>query len=133
MFLSCNIQVKASDITSTQRTLSGSQDVSVVIGLQSCPTSPCAAPDSIMGDILFVGPYTPDPNGSPPSQTFTVNIPAGMQKGRAQLGVVHFALIGVSYHSSSMVQTKITNHALGRFGPIPSNFEYHTQHRLIQG
>ncbi|KAF8219087.1 hypothetical protein L208DRAFT_1373683 [Tricholoma matsutake] len=86
----CNLTVEID----RPRTLSGSIDVSVVIGLQSCPTFPCAPPDGILGNILFYGPYTPNLNGSPPSQNFTVTIPAQMPKGRAQLGVAHLALIG---------------------------------------
>lgn len=98
----------ASDVKSTKRTLSGSIDVSVVIGLQSCPTFPCAPPDGILGNILFYGPYTPNLNGSPPSQNFTVTIPAQMPKGRAQLGVAHLALIGVSSCYGSWSQAKLT-------------------------
>jgi Nis1 family len=80
-----------------QRTLTGSQDVSVAIGLQSCPTQPCFAPDASLGTLLTFGPYTPDDSLQPPSQTVTVTIPATAQKGRAQLAVAHFALIGVCH------------------------------------
>lgn len=49
-----------------------------------------------MGTLLTYGPYAPNLNVYPPSQTCTVTIPVSTQKGRAQLAVAHFALIGAS-------------------------------------
>ncbi|KAF8878441.1 hypothetical protein BD779DRAFT_1474796 [Infundibulicybe gibba] len=79
--------------------LSGSTEVAVVIGLQSCPTTDCASPSSILGTILYNGPYSPAfqpgaPGFKPPHQNFTVLIPSTAQKGRARLGVAHMSLIG---------------------------------------
>ena len=84
-----------------------------------------------MGNILFFGPYTPNPNGSPPSQTFTVTIPAGTQKGRAQLGVAHLALIGVSSALTPGSAKCLLSYDLGWFCTIPRNFEHHSQYKLI--
>ena len=81
-----------------------------------------------MGDILYYGPYVPDPNGNPPSQTFTVTIPAGIQKGRAQLGVAHFTLIGVSCRSISEVQLKFTESYLGGPSTRPTDSQHNSQH-----
>ncbi|KIK57586.1 hypothetical protein GYMLUDRAFT_172600 [Collybiopsis luxurians FD-317 M1] len=79
-------------------TLSGSEEVAVVIGLWSCGNNPCPGPTNILGSILYNGPYKPqfsDPSdGLPPHENFTVAIPSGFTQGRAQLGVVHVALGG---------------------------------------
>ncbi|TFK34054.1 hypothetical protein BDQ12DRAFT_690313 [Crucibulum laeve] len=78
--------------------LSASQEVAIVIGLQSCPSSACAAPSDIMGSILYNGPFAPKLQANatfkPPHQNFTVTIPSTIAKGKAQLGVVHVSLIG---------------------------------------
>ncbi|KAM6493943.1 hypothetical protein JOM56_010304 [Amanita muscaria] len=81
-------------------TLTGSQEVAVVIGLTSCTSRPCLPPDSVMGAILYNGPYNPQfqkPNLPPfqPYQNFSVAIPASWTKGAAQLNVAHFTLIGL--------------------------------------
>jgi hypothetical protein len=79
-------------------TLSGSEEVAVVIGLWSCGNNPCPGPSNIMGTILYKGAYNPQfsepSDGLPPHENFSVAIPATFTKGRAQLGVVHVALGG---------------------------------------
>ncbi|KAF5379412.1 hypothetical protein D9615_006538 [Tricholomella constricta] len=80
-------------------TLSGSTEVAIVIGLQSCPTIPCHSVEDGMGFILYNGGYNPQyhqnaPGFKPPHQNFTVSIPSTAQKGKAQLGVTHVSLIG---------------------------------------
>ncbi|KIL61849.1 hypothetical protein M378DRAFT_1056815 [Amanita muscaria Koide BX008] len=80
-------------------TITGSQEVAVVIGLESCTSQSCPSPVDVMGDILHNGPYNPQfqqPNLPPfqPYQNFTVAIPASWAKGAAQLNVAHFTLIG---------------------------------------
>ena len=61
-----------------------------------------------MGTILTFGPYAPDLSLHPPSQTYTVTIPAETQKGLAQLGVAHFALIGVCHSLASRLGTNFS-------------------------
>ncbi|KIL61390.1 hypothetical protein M378DRAFT_51915, partial [Amanita muscaria Koide BX008] len=81
-------------------TLTGSQEVAVVIGLASCTSQSCLPPNAVMGNILYNGPYNPQfqqPNlpPRPPYQNFSVAIPASWTKGAAQLNVAHFTLIGL--------------------------------------
>lgn len=78
-------------------TLTSSEEVAVVIGLQTCAASGgvCASPEYMMGQILYNGPFDPqyrDPT-SAPYENFTVQIPSGMEKGLAQIGVIHLTLI----------------------------------------
>ncbi|KAJ7588191.1 hypothetical protein C8J56DRAFT_785829 [Mycena floridula] len=82
-------------------TLSGSEEVAIVIGFTSCSPN-CAAPDLILGNILYNGPYAPKfqttaPGSKPPHQNFTVTIPAAAQAGKAQLNLAHFFLLGVCF------------------------------------
>ena len=79
--------------------LTGSEEVAVAIGFQSCPNYECASPADIMGYILYNGGYDPEYRqpASPqaqPYQNFTVQIPPSAQKGKAQIGVTHVTLIG---------------------------------------
>ncbi|KIL61388.1 hypothetical protein M378DRAFT_167036, partial [Amanita muscaria Koide BX008] len=75
-------------------TLTGSQEVAVVIGLESCTSQSCPSPVDVMGDILYNGPYNPQFQQLQPYQNFSVAIPASWTKGAAQLNVAHFTLIG---------------------------------------
>ena len=85
---------------------SSSQDVSVAIGLQSCATHRCFAPNDTLGTLLTFGPYAPNLKVNPASQSYHVTIPSATPKGLAQLGVAHFALIGVSFLiTSKLVQS----------------------------
>lgn len=76
-------------------TLTGSEDVAVVIGVFPC-TPGCPGATEVLGDILYEGPYDPKlyPDGWNPYQNFTVNIPS-WYSGLVQLGVAHFYLLGV--------------------------------------
>jgi len=78
--------------------LSGSQEVAVVIALQSCRSGTCIPASDLLGSILYNGPYLPTQipasSSKPPNQNFTVTIPASTPSGLAQLGVVHVSLIG---------------------------------------
>ncbi|KAF7303637.1 hypothetical protein MIND_00593000 [Mycena indigotica] len=79
--------------------LTGSIEVAVVIGCVSCAGRPsCPAPSDITGSILYNGPFNPQFQqgtlGKPPHQNFTVTIPQNIQKGPAQLNLVHATLIG---------------------------------------
>ncbi|KAG6809480.1 hypothetical protein H0H92_016087 [Tricholoma furcatifolium] len=84
--------------------LSSSTEVAVVIGLISCPTSPCRPVTDGVGTVLYNGPYhpalPPAGSGKPPHQNFTVTVPSDFPTGTAQLGVVHVTLIGVRLHQS---------------------------------
>ena len=80
-----------------QNSLSGSEEVAVVIGLQSCPNCPCLLPADFMGAILYNGPFNPQYHEQylPPYENFTVTVPSLTSTGTAQIGVAHVALIGV--------------------------------------
>ncbi|KAJ6493999.1 hypothetical protein C8R47DRAFT_1118009 [Mycena vitilis] len=81
-------------------TLTGSTEVAVIIGFFSCTStgSVCPGPSEALGTILYNGPYDPEfqPGPKPPYQNFTVTIPPSAPKGKAQLGVAHFSLVGAS-------------------------------------
>jgi hypothetical protein len=87
-----------------QNSLSGSQEVGVVISLLSCPSAAyCAATNASdrLGSTLYLGPYAPAyhssaPLGAPPHQNFSVQVPTSMTAGLARLAVTHVSLIGVS-------------------------------------
>ncbi|KAG1725702.1 uncharacterized protein EDB91DRAFT_1167562 [Suillus paluster] len=83
-------------------TLSSTEEVAVVIGLQSCPGTPCIDPADFMGQILYNGPFNPQYQGplGPPYQNFTVQIPSSIASGTALLGVAHVALIGAGFSPS---------------------------------
>ncbi|KAG1839187.1 hypothetical protein C8R48DRAFT_621813 [Suillus tomentosus] len=79
-------------------TLTGSVEVAVVIGIQSCPGTPCIDPADYMGQILYNGPFDPQFHETylPPYENFTVQIPSSIASGTALLGVVHVTLVGAS-------------------------------------
>lgn len=79
-------------------TLTGSVEVAVVIGIQSCPGTPCIDPADYMGQILYNGPFDPQFHETTfyPYENFTVQIPSSIASGTALLGVVHVALVGAS-------------------------------------
>lgn len=87
-----------------QDTLTGSQEVSVAIGLLSCvgraPLGTCDGIDFTeqIGTALYAGPYAPQlrPGGSDLFENFTVTVPEGFPSGAASLVVAHFSLVGVS-------------------------------------
>ncbi|OJT12809.1 hypothetical protein TRAPUB_10644 [Trametes pubescens] len=97
--------------------LTGSQDVAVAIGIQSCvglaPAGTCDGVDTTgnIGTPLFSGPYTPQPVGNGHSdlfQNFTVTIPEFLPAGPAVLSVAHFGLvIGVEPFLEVVNQTVI--------------------------
>ena len=86
-----------------QDTLTGSQDVSIAIGLQTCSQfeDGCAPLPitEIMGDILYAGPYSPQLHETykAPYQNFSVLVPESFPTGLASLSVAHFVLVGVSH------------------------------------
>ncbi|KAH7910751.1 hypothetical protein BJ138DRAFT_1101588 [Hygrophoropsis aurantiaca] len=81
-------------------TLSGSEEVAVVIGIQSCATRACISPADFMGSILYNGKFSPqyyDPE-DPPYQNITVQIPSSLANGTALIGVAHLTLIGAGLY-----------------------------------
>ncbi|KAI9057494.1 hypothetical protein FKP32DRAFT_1598230 [Trametes sanguinea] len=96
--------------------LTGSDDVAVAIGIQSCvngPAGQCPAGTSSgnIGTPLFQGLYAPTPVGNGHSdlaQNFTVTVPSFLPPGPALLSVAHFALvIGVEPFLEVVNQTVI--------------------------
>lgn len=81
--------------------LTGSEEVAVVIALRACGNNPCASPDEVLGDILYNGPYHPQfdspPDEQPPHQNFSLTVPEYIANGTALLSVTHLTLIGVSF------------------------------------
>ncbi|KAH7910768.1 hypothetical protein BJ138DRAFT_1152242 [Hygrophoropsis aurantiaca] len=80
--------------------LTGSEEVAVVIGIQSCATRACISPAEYMGSILYNGPFAPqyyDPE-DPPYQNFTVQIPSTLASGTALIGVAHLTLTGAGLY-----------------------------------
>ena len=96
----------------TQDTLTGSQEVSVAIGLLSCvgeaPAGTCDGIDTSLeiGTVLYAGPYTPQirPGGDDLYQNFTVTVPEGFTTGPAALSVAHFFLDGVSSEVNARIE-----------------------------
>ncbi|KAF8838742.1 hypothetical protein BDN67DRAFT_991149 [Paxillus ammoniavirescens] len=80
--------------------LTGSEEVAVVIGFQSCPSGPCISPASYMGQILYNGPFDPvyHETYNPPYQNFSVQVPATASTGTALIGVAHITLIGAGLY-----------------------------------
>ncbi|KIM51714.1 hypothetical protein SCLCIDRAFT_142654 [Scleroderma citrinum Foug A] len=80
--------------------LTGSEEVAVVIGFQSCRANGCISPSSYMGQILYNGPFDPQYQESmtPPYKNFTVQVPSSAAAGTALIGVVHVMLIGAGYY-----------------------------------
>jgi hypothetical protein len=82
-------------------TLTGSQEVAIVISLLECPqNSTCPDPSDELGSTLYSGPYNPQfptfstPNDEP-QQNFTVIVPSDFVPNRtAQLAVTHLSLVG---------------------------------------
>ncbi len=97
--------IRRAILTVYQATLTGSQDVSVAIGLLSCvglaPSGSCDGvnPAGNLGRVLFSGPYAPTPVGhghADLAQNYTVQVPSNFELGHALLAVAHFGLIIVS-------------------------------------
>ena len=90
--------------TLSQDSIEGPIIVGLAIGISSpCTTSqPCQPPSKSVGDELYAGPYNPvlrQPGKF--YQNFTIQIPAVVSKGKAQLNVVLFGLFGVSFFCQS--------------------------------
>ncbi|KAG1809730.1 hypothetical protein EV424DRAFT_1349928 [Suillus variegatus] len=79
-----------------QNDLTGSEEISIVIGIQSCPTGDCLPISEGMGTVLYEGPFNPQYGlgADDPYEDFSVQVPASFATGQAQLGLAHFTLIG---------------------------------------
>jgi hypothetical protein len=73
-------------------------EVAITIGIVPCPESSGCPDPSAVGEVLYQGPYDPQPQGSGGVyQNFTVTIPFDEDLiGPSQLSVNRFFLIGVS-------------------------------------
>ncbi|KAH7929599.1 hypothetical protein BV22DRAFT_1029214 [Leucogyrophana mollusca] len=84
------VQVATNDYVSSV------DEVALVIGIQSCPGGNCFPTSEGVGQVLFQGPF--DPQTGPEADNFyedySVQIPASIAAGEAQLGVALFNLIG---------------------------------------
>ncbi|KAG6330028.1 hypothetical protein ID866_9062, partial [Astraeus odoratus] len=80
--------------------LTGSEEVAVVIGFQTCRTNGCISAADYMGLILYNGPFSPQYHEfpSPPYENFTVQIPTSAVAGTGLIGVAHVTLIGAGYY-----------------------------------
>ncbi|KAL4917380.1 hypothetical protein BDW62DRAFT_183981 [Aspergillus aurantiobrunneus] len=78
--------------------LTGSREIAIAIGLQSCPTNPCLPASSVLGVDLYRGPFNPQIHESSggPYENFTVTVPEDTPTGRAVVGVAHAALVGAA-------------------------------------
>jgi hypothetical protein len=80
----------------TQNSLTGSQEVAIVIAMNSC-TDGCPSPKRNLGQILYNGPFNPTSTELGFSnQSFTVKVPT-LDKGTAILSVTHLSLIEVRH------------------------------------
>ncbi|KDQ54518.1 hypothetical protein JAAARDRAFT_38192 [Jaapia argillacea MUCL 33604] len=90
----CNIKVEVDRPNS----LTGSEEVAIIIAMRSCNSGGCISPEDALGNVLYTGPYNPQysttPDGKPPHQNFTVEVPTSFITGPATLSVTHFSLIG---------------------------------------
>ncbi|KAI0786563.1 hypothetical protein C8Q75DRAFT_257521 [Abortiporus biennis] len=85
------------------RTLGGSQDIAVVIGLRPCSGNACTAVSGI-GSPIVSGPFNPDNTASPPFQRFFIPIPQNLQSGQQVLiSAAHFFLSGAGGNPGSEV------------------------------
>ncbi|EED14702.1 conserved hypothetical protein [Talaromyces stipitatus ATCC 10500] len=80
-------------------TLTGSQEIAVVIGISKCNSGGrCASPDESMGTVLYNGPFNPQfhETALPPYQNFTLEIPESAATDNGLVTVAHFSLVGAS-------------------------------------
>ncbi|KAL3474047.1 hypothetical protein BJX99DRAFT_232319 [Aspergillus californicus] len=84
--------------------LTGSTEIGIAIGIQSCPNSPCTSTDSSLGTLLYHGSFNPQyhEGSNPPYENFTVTVP-DFDTGKAVVGVAHAAIVGVSPLSSPYI------------------------------
>lgn len=98
--------------------------MAVAIGIASCSSGSCYAPDEVMGSILYNGRFHPvyHESSQPPYQNFTVTIPSHLASGKAHINVVHATLIGVS-PLRGYVMLVYVNLGSGRAVPLHGGLE----------
>ncbi|THH18320.1 hypothetical protein EW146_g2651 [Bondarzewia mesenterica] len=79
--------------------LTGSQEVAIVISMAQCTSGGCPDPTELLGRTLYYGPYNPQypTTRTPqnvPQQNFSVTVPSTLQQGKAVLTVTHLSLVG---------------------------------------
>ncbi|KAF8262822.1 hypothetical protein EI94DRAFT_1600410 [Lactarius quietus] len=95
--------------------LTGSQEVAIVISMLQCPQNICPSPYDVLGEPLYIGPYNPQfpPITTPdhePQQNFTVQVPTYFQPGyTAQLSVCHLSLIGAGPYPFFEIRNETLN------------------------
>ena len=70
-------------------------EVSLVIGIISCPSSPCPAASADLGNLLFVGKYQAQGeigNTLKTFENFTFVVPGGLPVGSAAIQAQHISL-----------------------------------------
>jgi hypothetical protein len=86
-----------------QNSLTGSKEVGLVIGMQSCSGGVCnkmPATDYLGALLVNTGSYNPQYHEyyKPPYENYTITVPTYLEKGPARISVTHYALVGVSLH-----------------------------------
>ncbi|KAL2831708.1 hypothetical protein BDW59DRAFT_139871 [Aspergillus cavernicola] len=85
---------------SRPNSLTGSREIGIAIGIQSCPTNGCLPSTSVLGVELYTGLFQPDYHGTGgagvPYENFTVTIPEDTVEGQAVVGVAHASLVGAA-------------------------------------
>ena len=107
----------------SQDSISSSIEVGIVISFLSCPNNVCPSTVGSLGTILYNGPFKPSrPNPNPyhlqPNRNFRVHIPKGATKGKAQLIVTHFNLVGVRAAISTALNYRANIDTLYRRGHL---------------
>jgi len=80
-------------------TIASLQPIVIVISMLLCQSTPCPAPSSELGNVLFTGPFNPQFPPPPttqhiPQQNYTVQVPSFPSGSKAQLSVTELILIG---------------------------------------
>jgi len=83
--------------------LTGSQEVALVIAMQNCDKTNCTQFTSTeyLQHVLYFGSYNPQyqsgpGQGKPPHQNFSVVVPLGFGQGKSRISVTHLSLVGAS-------------------------------------
>jgi hypothetical protein len=131
--LNCRLACLTDYAVESQNSLTGSEEVAVVIGIQSCATRACISPSEFMGNILYNGQFNPQYHEPylPPYQNFTVQVPSSFS-GTALIGVAHVTLIGVSgYDTDNKMTPTLTSVCAGRALSILGDVEPDDHRRVM--
>ncbi|KAJ8584198.1 hypothetical protein M405DRAFT_712041, partial [Rhizopogon salebrosus TDB-379] len=69
-------------------TLTGTEEIAIVIGIQSCPSGSCLPVSEDLGTVLYEGPFNPQfgSGADDPYEDFSVQLSTSFPTGQAQLG-----------------------------------------------